>query len=162
MIEFVCGPINSVSARTAEFHAIAGIEDNVATSFALAGGGLGTLVSVWHDVLERPSLRHVEIFCERLWCTIEGDWFGPVRWMRAGGHEGSLDGESLLGEVGRAGLADENPDGAFIRAVAGGTPAQPDFATALRAHTVVDGLYRSAAAAGAPVDVSPGPRRTPT
>src|SRR4051812_42941450 len=162
MIEFVCGPMGSVSARTAEFHAIAGIEDIVATSFALAGGGLGTLVSVWHDVLERPSLRHVEIFCERLWCAIEGDWFGPVRWTRAGGEAGSLEGEALLGEVSKAGLADDNPDGAFIRAVANGNRAQPDFAEARRAHVVVDGLYRSAAAAGAPVDVSPGPRRTPT
>src|SRR5437763_10853169 len=48
MIEFVCGPMESVSARTAEFHGIVGIEDVVATSFGLAGGGVS-----------RPDLRRL-------------------------------------------------------------------------------------------------------
>jgi predicted dehydrogenase len=44
-----------------------------------------------------------------------------------------------------------NPDGAFLAAVAEGRPASPDVAEALAAHRVVDALYRSAAADGAPV-----------
>lgn len=43
-----------------------------------------------------------------------------------------------------------NPDGAFIRAAQEGRPAFPDFAVALRAHAVVDALYRSAAEGGLP------------
>ena len=41
--------------------------------------GLGVMTSVWHDVLERPSLRHVEVFCERLYVELVDDWLGPVR-----------------------------------------------------------------------------------
>jgi predicted dehydrogenase len=44
-----------------------------------------------------------------------------------------------------------NPDGAFVRAAATGAAATPDFAAAVRAHELVDAMYRSAAAGGAPV-----------
>ncbi|MDQ1396434.1 MAG: hypothetical protein QOG64_1693 [Acidimicrobiaceae bacterium] len=157
MLEYLAGTVLSVSARTAEFHGITGIEDAVAASMAFAGGGVGSLVSVWHDVLERPSLRRVEVFCERLWAALEGDWFGPVRWTRAGSAEQMLEGEALDDAVRAIDLAPPNADGAFIRAVRDGTPAHPSFATAVRAHAVVDALYRSAAAGGAPQSV-PSPR----
>ena len=49
-----------------------------------------------------------------------------------------------------------NQDRGFVEAVASGQPGpHPDLQTALRAHVVVDGVYRSAAAGGAPVDVTP-------
>ena len=41
-----------------------------------------------------------------------------------------------------------NPDGDFIRCVAEGRPAWPDFDVALRAHRLADAVYRSAAAGG--------------
>ena len=51
-------------------------------------GAIGTLTSVWHDNLARPSLRRVEIFCERRYIVIEGDdWFGPVHWTDTDGDE---------------------------------------------------------------------------
>ena len=153
LLEWLGGRIVSASARSAEFHGIVGIEDTVASMLAYEGGGLATLTSVWHDLLGRPSLRRVELFAERMWCAIEGDWFGPVRWMTANGSEQVLGGEELDAAVRERDLAAGNPDGAFIRAVRNGTAAHPDFATALRAHTVVDALYRSAAGGGVPVVV---------
>ena len=39
-----------------------------------------------------------------------------------------------------------------LAAVAGGTPAYPDIAIAVRAHVVADAIYRSAAAKGEAVD----------
>jgi len=44
-----------------------------------------------------------------------------------------------------------NPDGEFLAAVAERRPASPAVGEALRAHRVVDALYRSAAADGTPV-----------
>ncbi len=153
MIEYVCGPVSSLSARSANFHGIDGIEDSVVVSMAFAGGGLGVLASVWHDILERPSLRRVEVFCERLYATLEEDWFGPLRWTRPGEPTQELGGDELVAEVERRGLVSENPDGAFVRAVAAGGRAWPSFGDAVRPHDLVDAPYRSAAV-GEDIDVA--------
>jgi len=151
LLEWLLGPIERVSGWTREFHGIAGIEDAATASFTFASGAVGSLVSVWHDVLERPSLRHVEVFCERLQVTVEGDWFGPVRWTLTGSPEQVKEGTELLEALDPALPDGGNPDGEFLEAVAAGRPASPDVTEALRAHVVVDALYRSAAADGAPV-----------
>jgi predicted dehydrogenase len=153
MIETIVGPLTSVNARSAAMHGVAGIEDVVVASFALRDGGVGTLVSVWHDLLARPSLRRIEVLCERGFYTLEHDWFGPVSWTRDDG-AGILEGDALVAEVERRGLLGPNPDAAFVAAVAAGEMASPDFRTALRAHAVVDALYRSARDDGAPVTVA--------
>ncbi len=152
MIEQVCGPIASLSARTAHFHGLDGIEDSATLSFAFEGGGLGVLASVWHDVLERPSLRRVEVFAEHLYAHLDDDWFGPLRWTRSGEDDHELGGDDLLAELDRRGIASPNPDRAFVEAVAAGRPASPSFHDALRPHALIDAAYRSAAS-GAEVDV---------
>ncbi len=154
VLQWLAGPISTVSARSAHFHELAGIEDAVAVSVGFSAGGVGTLASVWHDVLERPSLRRVEVFCERGWFAMEeDDWWGPIHWTRLGGAQGSLRGQDLEAAVRDAGLPVENPDREFIDCVAAGRPAHPDFATALRAHVVADAIYRSAAAGGQVTEV---------
>jgi predicted dehydrogenase len=156
LIEWIAGPVARLSARSSSFHGIEGIEDSVAISFSLAGGGVGTLASVWHDMLERPGSRHVEVICERLWCELDGnDWFGPVRWVRAGEVARCLEGGELADRVWKTGLAAVNPDAEFLAAAEEGRPAAPDFTAALRAHAVVDAAYRSAEKDGSPVTVEP-------
>jgi len=155
LIEWLLGPMSSINARSGDFHGIDGIEDLVVATMAWPGGAVGTLTSVWHDVLVRPSLRRVEIFCERAHIVVEDDWFGPVSWTRDD-ESGVLQGDEL---VAAAGFADEgpfgpNPDAEFVRAVAAGTAASPDVAAALRAHQLADAVYRSAASDGAPISVS--------
>jgi len=146
MLEFLVGRVDVVSARSASFHGITGIEDAMAVSLGFESGAVGTLTSIWHDVLARPSLRRVEVFCERRWAVLEGDdWFGPVAWTDSDGTEGSIAGDELAEAVQPLLDGPSNPDGAFITAAARGEPANPDFATALRAHVVADAIYRSAA-----------------
>ena len=122
-------------------------------------GATSTLTSVWHDVLSRPSQRRVEIFCTSAWVSVEGDVFGPVRWSRqeespvVPALEGSLENHELLDALAEGGWQGRNPDVAFVEAVAEGRPAQPSISDALRAHVVVDALYRSADADGARVVV---------
>jgi predicted dehydrogenase len=154
LLEHVVGPVESVAARSSGFHDLPGIEDTVALTVGFAGGAVGSLVSVWHDMLERPNQRRLEVVCETAWIVLENDWEGPVRWRRAGEPEHEVAGEALLAEVTRRGLVHGNPDGAFVEAVAGGGPAWPDFTAALRAHVVVDAAYRSAEGGGAPVAVA--------
>ncbi|MEY2465107.1 MAG: hypothetical protein QOH64_3245 [Acidimicrobiaceae bacterium] len=153
MLEHVVGPIASVSARSSSFHAIPGIEDSVALTLAFANGAVGTLVSVWHDVMERPSLRRIELFCERSYSLVEGDWFGPVTSTTTGEQQIVLEGSELEAEAASRGAVLGNPDGAFVDAIAKGEPAWPSFADALRAHVVADAVYRSAASGGDAVAV---------
>jgi predicted dehydrogenase len=118
----------------------------VAATLRFDSGAIGSLVSIWHDLLERPSLRRIEVFCERAYFWLDDDVLGPVHWTRPDGREGSTTG-----------TARRNPDAAFIEAAQAGQPATPDFADALRAHVVADALYRSAASGGSMLDVTPGP-----
>jgi predicted dehydrogenase len=154
ILEHAFGPIGSVSARSANFHGLDGIEDSVATVFDLERGGIGVHTSIWHDVLERPSLRRVEVFCERRHVVLENDWIGPVTWATTGAGEGRLEGDELLAACRVAGVPVGNPDGAFVRSVADGRPASPTFRDAVRPHRLVDAIYRSAAESGAPVVVT--------
>jgi UDP-N-acetyl-2-amino-2-deoxyglucuronate dehydrogenase len=153
MLEFLVGSVVSISGRSAEFHQHEGIEDVVVATLAFDNGALATLASIWHDVLERPSLRNVEVFCENAYFVLEGDHAGPVRWTRTGDGEGSLEGPALIDELGRRGIVLRNPDQAFIEAVQTGQPAYPDFAEARRAHVLLDAIYRSATAGGTNIDV---------
>lgn len=156
ILEWMLGPVTGVSGRSSEFHDIAGIEDVVAATLEFESGALGSLISIWHDLLERPSLRRVEVFCERGYFWLEDDVWGPVHWTRSGGDEGALGGAELTAALGDAGIAARNPDEAFIQAVQAGQPATPDFAAALRAHLLADAIYRSAASGGSAVTVLDG------
>ena len=155
MLERLGGPVVSVAANAAHMHGLEGIEDVVAATFRFADGAVANLTTVWHDLPERLNDRRVEVVAERLWAVLEGDWIGPLRWQRPGLSPQTLQGEALLARVGELGLTSDNPDGAFVRAVAAGRPAWPSFADALRAHTIVDAAYRSAAAGGTAVAVPP-------
>ncbi len=144
LLDRLVGPVTAVSGRSRSFHDIDGIEDLVVATFDLADGGVGTLTTVWHDLTERPSLRYLEIHCERMHVEVEGDWFGPVR-VTWEGERVDVAGDELLSLCTERGLALVDPEGSFIEAVAAGRASAPTAATAMRAHTIVEALYTSSA-----------------
>ncbi|MEN8159046.1 MAG: Gfo/Idh/MocA family oxidoreductase [Myxococcota bacterium] len=150
------GPVDSVSAALREMHGFERIDDVTVAQLRFASGVVASLTSVWHDVLERPSNRRIEIFCERLFVAVEGDLVGPVRFQFTGEPEQCLEG-AALGEALRAAGDDVgNPATSFLSAIRDGRPAEPDFAAALPAHRLVDAVYASAAAGGASVALEDG------
>jgi predicted dehydrogenase len=153
LLEVLLGPAARVTAFSREFHELEGIEDALTANIEFESGALCILTSIWHDVLERPSQRYVEVFCERAYYALEGDVFGPVRWTGPDGSAGVADGEDLLSRLADAGIAIRNPDQAFIEAIQQGRPASPSFADARRAHLLTDALYRSAAGGGTPIEI---------
>jgi predicted dehydrogenase len=167
LLRWIVGDVDSVSAHTANHHGHDGIEDIAAVTMRFHNGALGTLTSVWHDNLARPSLRRLEVFCQHRYVVVDGDdWIGPVSWTDSDGSGGSLAGDSLAEALAVRAPAGEhvgsrtgdNPDSEFIRAILESRPAAPDFATALRAHQIVDAIYRSAAANASPIIVPQVPR----
>jgi predicted dehydrogenase len=154
LLEHLLGPATSVACRTATFHELAGIDDVAAATLGFATGALASLTSVWHDVDERPSLRRMEVLCERAHICVEGDWFGPVRWRYTGEPEESvLEGDALVAETRRRGVRLGNPDGSFLRAIRNGGPAWPSLRDAVRAHELADACYASAELDGVPIAV---------
>lgn len=160
LIDWMIGPIVEVSARVGCRHGLAGIDDQATVMLVAESGAQAALISVWHDVVSRPSQRSVEVFTTGGWFALEGDWSGPVRWDRTRSFDGPQDEEvgRLAGAelTARAdaddGLVDD-PDRDFVSSVLAGTPAHPSFSVALRAHRLADAAYRSAAAGGAVMTV---------
>jgi len=155
-LEWLLGPAVSVSARSSTFHGNPGIEDTVVVGLEVASGAQVSLTSVWHQLLDRPSLRRLEVICEHAFLTLEHDVVGPVTWTRPG-EQGAIEGGELFSAVAeRYDGHNPNQDAGFVAAVASGEPGpHPDLQTAVRAHEVVDGIYRSAAKGGAAVEVAP-------
>lgn len=155
MLRFLVGDIESVSARATYRHGLPGIDDSVAASIGFANGAVGTLTTVWHDNLSRPSLRRVEIFCEKRTVTIGGDdWWGPVTWSDTDGTTGELAGDDLAERTAPLAPIQANPDAAFVIAARDGLPGTPDFTVALEAHRVVEAMYASSRSSGDTVRVS--------
>jgi UDP-N-acetyl-2-amino-2-deoxyglucuronate dehydrogenase len=155
ILQWLFGPIASVGATSREVHGHPRIDDVTVARLDFERGPVATLTSVWHDVLERGSLRRMEVLCERLFVALEGDFTGPVRWQFTGEEERVLAGAELASAVAAAGdTATVNGATAFLTAVRDGTPAHPSLADALPAHEVVDAIYASAAAGGAVVTIA--------
>ena len=155
ILQWTFGPVVGVSAAVREVHGHDRIDDVAVARLDFADGALATLTSVWHDVLERPSLRRVEVFCERLYVALEGDFTGPVRWRFTGEPERVLEGTDLARALAAAGdTGTTNAATAFLTAVRDHTAASPGLAEALPAHRVVDAVYASAAAGGAPTSLA--------
>ena len=92
-----------MTARTANYAGHEGIEDVAVAMLAFASGATASLVSVWHDVLTRPSGRRVEVFCERGLVWLDDDFAGPLHVETTGGRRGSALPAARVGD--RAALA---------------------------------------------------------
>src|SRR4029077_11918539 len=64
VLRWLLGDPSGVSCRTASFFGYAGIEDLATVTFFFDDGKTADLLSIWHQVLTRPSTRRLEVFCE--------------------------------------------------------------------------------------------------
>jgi predicted dehydrogenase len=150
ILEWLVGPAASVSAQQGFFHGLDGIEDSVSALVRFDGGGSGSLSSIWHDVLSRPSQRRIEVFCEHALVTLEGEYFGPIRCQRSD-DEQVLDGDELVAWLVERDLLPVSTEQEFLVQVRRGLDGLST--ERVRAHVVVDAIYRSASAGGAPVEL---------
>jgi predicted dehydrogenase len=156
------GPITEVSCRTANHAGHVGIEDVAVVTLQHESGVISTLISVWHDVMTRPSTRRLEVFCRKAHLWVDREDIGPVHVETS---EGAIEvpADTLSGWVAELPVAPEWRQGlapyaladlAFLRSVAAGEPGYPGFDAAIAAHRVADAAYRSAAAGGAVIPVA--------
>lgn len=154
LFRWLFGDISAVRCHTRYTTEHTGIEDVALVTFQHAGGHQTTLSSIWHSCDDRPSTRRMEVFYDGGWFAMDHDFIGPIHFQGRQGPEQTISEEEVwdryqkitgLGEhemaLARRGMLE---DLAFLRCVLDGTPASPDFRTALAAHNVVDTCYRSA------------------
>ena len=72
VLTWLLGPVTAVSAVARERHGLDRIDDATVGWLEFTSGALGTLTTVWHDQLERPNMRRLEVLCERLHMTRGG------------------------------------------------------------------------------------------
>ena len=167
IMQWLCGPVESVSGTVREVHGYPRIDDVAVARMDLANGAVASLTSIWHDILDRPSLRHIEIFCENLYLHLDGEATSPITWQFTGEPVQTLGGDALaracidagrarerdLAPVVGAGGAMFNPLTPFLDAIAGGAPSPLPLREALLAHRIVDAIYASADSSGNTVAV---------
>lgn len=82
LLVWLFGPIATLRAWQRNHAGHDGVEDYVAVELAFASGLRAQLVTVWHDMLQRPSNRRLEIFCRRGFLASEADMRGEVAVQR--------------------------------------------------------------------------------
>lgn len=163
LMRWMFGDFTRVQATTRAFAGHAGIEDMAAVSATLAAGAQVQFLSIWHQILSRPSTRALEIFFERGRIAVEQEVFGPVTLERGDDaihiFEQADIAQAYLQtnpDLMPLGLQVASPqaveDYRFLAALADARPPEPDFSVGVEAHEVVEAAYR-AAADGAPVDL---------
>lgn len=163
VLSWLAGHVASLRAETRNFAGHEGIEDLATVSLSFEGGASGMLTSVWHNILSRNTRRLLEFFFEHGYFAIEDDFFGPIRFeTHASNGPAVLPDEDVRRRyLELIGLTDDAhadalsryslEDYFFLRALSEGTTPFPGFDVALRAHALVDAVYRSAAEGGAEV-----------
>jgi predicted dehydrogenase len=158
VLRWLLGEPTQVSAVVASRFGHAGIDDVADATLTFGDGTVATLVSVWHQILRRPSTRRLEVFCEDALLWADDDHLGPLHVERTDGvievqcapppWSESID---LAPEITVPLLQYAVPAKAFLDAVAAGQRPFPDASTALAAHRIVAAAYRSARTGGVPV-----------
>ena len=148
ILQWMLGPVAAVSGVTREHHGFDRIDDLTVARLEFDSGAIVSLTSVWHDIDERGSLRHVEVFCDNLYVKLEGDRLGPVRWQFTGEEEQVVEGKATHEFLNARGDAHPSLEKNFLEAVRDQTAADPAFSEALPAHHIVDAIYASADAGG--------------
>jgi predicted dehydrogenase len=165
ILQWLCGPVESVTGTVREVHGHPRIDDVAVARLDFVDGGVASLTSIWHDIVDRPSRRSIEIFCENLYVHLDGEATTPLTWQFTGAPVQTLDGDALAQACVDAGLARRRdltpvPGGAmfnpltwFLDAIADGANSPLPMREALPAHHIVDAIYASADSSGAPTAV---------
>ncbi|MFM7060698.1 MAG: Gfo/Idh/MocA family protein [Actinomycetes bacterium] len=151
------GMPGAVAGRVSSTFGYPGIEDTATVTLDY-GDHRATIVSVWHQVMTRPSTRRLEVFCEEALLWTEDDFCGPLLVETSDGAAAItgtppawIERFSLPEDLARRLAPYAEPGKAFLDGLDSDVPEEagfPDVEVALAAHRVVDLAYRSSAAGG--------------
>jgi UDP-N-acetyl-2-amino-2-deoxyglucuronate dehydrogenase len=159
------GPIARLRAWEQNRAGHAGVEDYMAVELEFAGGLRAQLLNLWHDMIQRPSNRRLEIFSDSAFVASDYDMSGSITYQFGDGPEQILPEEEVLARFTAmqtsipAGLGDYYrvpylvQDLAFVTSLLGGRVPTPDIRTGLEAQRLAAAVYH-AAQTGVEIDVA--------
>lgn len=166
LLTWFFGPIARLRAWQQNRAGHPGIEDYVAVELEFVGGLRAQLLSLWHDMLQRPSNRRLEIFCRRGFFASDHDMSGDVLLQLGDGPEQRL-GESEVLERFEALLARPDPrfrnwyavpyllqDLEFVEALLAERDPAPGLDVGIEAQRIAEAVY-CAAESGEEVELLP-------
>jgi predicted dehydrogenase len=156
LLTWFFGPIARLRAWAQNRAGHPGVEDYVAVELEFASGLRAQLVNLWHDMMQRPSNRRLEIFCQRGFVASDHDMRGDVLVQLGDGAEQRLDAAAVL-ERFAALLGPTDPrfrdwygvpyllqDLAFVEALLAGRDPAPGLDVGVEAQRLVEAVYRAA------------------
>lgn len=128
----------------------------MAVELRFASGLRAQLINVWHDMIQRPSNRRLEIFCDTAFVASEADTHGDIVCQFGDEPERLLPAAEVLQRFVAAqahvpsGLQDYYgasylvQDLAFVEALLAGQPPQPEMRAGLEAQRLAAAAYHAA------------------
>lgn len=164
LLTWLFGPVARLRAWQQNHAGHDGVEDYVAVELAFASGLRAQLVTVWHDMLQRPSNRRLEIFCRRGFLATEADMRGDIelqrgddaaqvlRWPEIHARFGALLGRAEHTFADWYGVPYLLQDLSFVEALLAERDPDPGLAAGVEAQRLAAAAYESAAR-GVEIDV---------
>ncbi|MBI3784540.1 MAG: Gfo/Idh/MocA family oxidoreductase [Deltaproteobacteria bacterium] len=156
LLTWLFGPVQRLRAWERNLAGHPGVEDYVAVELELAAGLRAQLVNVWHNMIQRPSNRRLEIFCDNAFLATEADMSGSITAQFGDGPEEVISESDVL----RRFLASQSnaphalhdvygvaylvQDLAFVQALLSGAPPAPSMRVGLDAQRLAAAVYHSA------------------
>lgn len=156
LLTWMFGPVRRLRAWEQNHAGHAGIEDYVAVELEFGTGLRAQLLNLWHDMVQRPSNRRLEIFCQSAFVASDHDMGGPMRCQFGD----DVEAEVAADEVQRrfielypslpaelhvwAGVPYLVQDHAFVNAVLGGPRIGPTLREGLAAQQLAAAVYEAA------------------
>jgi predicted dehydrogenase len=165
LLTWFFGPIARLRAWQQNRAGHPGVEDYVAVEIEFERGLRAQLVNLWHDMIQRPSNRRLEIFCQRAFLASDHDMIGDVSVQLGDGPARQLGATDVLQRFGAVlGRADDRfrdwhgipyfwQDLAFVEALLDGREPSPGLEVGVEAQRIAEAVYE-AAASGQEIDVA--------
>jgi predicted dehydrogenase len=156
LLTWFFGPVRRLRAWEQNRAGHPGIEDYMAVELEFVAGVRAQLVNVWHNMIQRPSNRRLEIFCDSAFIASDADMSGDVTYQFGDGPEQRmLEDEVLRRFVAlQSGVPEELrscygisylvQDLAFMEALLAGRPAAPSMRVGLEAQRLAAAAYHAA------------------
>jgi len=168
LLTWFFGPIARLRAWLQNRTGHPGIEDYVAVELEFASGLRAQLLNLWHDMIQRPSNRRLEIFCRLGFYASDHDMVGDVVVQVGDGEESRLSAGQVLERfealLGRADTRFRDwyavpyllQDLEFVEALLAERDPMPGLEVGVEAQRLAEAVYR-AAETGEEVEVGPPP-----
>src|SRR5262249_36625106 len=156
LLTWFFGPVQRLRAWEHNRSGHPGVEDYMAVELEFADGLRAQLINIWHNMVQRPSNRRLEGFCDTAFIASDADMSGDIIYQFGDDGETRLHEDEVLRrflamqpDVPEAlrdcyGVSYLVQDLAFVEALLAGRPPAPAMRVGLEAQRLAAAAYHAA------------------